>query len=149
MIASVHPHHFSDACTSTLILYMFAATSMEGSQLLCVYALANSQPASGQLSSQRPRDTVISGVTINLCAPFKHTDHNRFSVLFPLCDNTTIQNEHQPTVYCNCAYTQQMQTRYTVPNALVDVTGITPSHAMTMWQHENNSKQPWRWTGKY
>jgi hypothetical protein len=50
---------------------------------VCVSALANSQPASGQLSSQCPHDTVILGVTINLCEPFKQTDHNRFSVLFP------------------------------------------------------------------
>lgn len=151
MVASVHPNHLSNACTCTLILYIFAATCMEGSQLLRVPTSTNSQPASGRLSSQCPHNMVILGATINLCEPFKHTDHNRFSVLFPWCDNNnnnTIHNQHQPTVSCHCAYRQQLQTRYTVLNALLAVPGITPSHAMTMWQHENNSRQPWRWTGK-
>jgi hypothetical protein len=101
--ASVHPNHFSDVCTCTLILYIFAATCMEGSQLLCVSASANSQPTSGQLSSQCQRNMVILDATINPCEPLKQTDHNRFSVLLPWCDNITIHNQHQPTFYCQCA----------------------------------------------
>jgi hypothetical protein len=63
--------------------------------VVCVSALANSQPASGQLSSQCPHDTVILGATINLREPFKHTHHNMFSVMFPWCDNTTIDSISQ------------------------------------------------------